>query len=104
MVCLGFSGLLDASVQEADIGHRLDDRLALDGQDQAQHSMRAGVLGTHIDSHPIITLLAEIEVAIGGVLIFYLLLLHKRVLFDDADRQMPEIVWRRYDPFVVPGS
>ncbi len=77
MIGLGFRGLLNAGVQETNIGHGLNDGLALDSQYQAQHAMRAGVLRPHIDGHGIDTLPILKRLAIlDDILCLYVLLLH----------------------------
>src|SRR5450631_71036 len=85
MIRLGFGSFLDASVQKTDVGNSFNDCFTVNSQDQAQHSMGAGMLWTHIDGHRIIPLLIDYHAGIGRILIFYLLLLHTCVLFDDAD-------------------
>ena len=42
---------LDAGVQEADVGHRLGDGLAVQFDDHAQHAVRGRVLRTHVEGH-----------------------------------------------------
>ncbi len=46
-----FRRLLDPGVQVADGRHARLDRLAIELQHEAQHAMRAGVLGPHVDGH-----------------------------------------------------
>ena len=43
--------LLDAGVQEADIGSGADDSLAFEFQHDAQHAVRRGMLRTHVQGH-----------------------------------------------------
>ena len=38
-------------MQKADIGYAVDDDLAIQLQQQAQHAVGAGVLGTHVQQH-----------------------------------------------------
>ena len=51
VIGLGFHVLLDAGVQEANIGDAVDDLFAIQLQQQAQHAVGAGVLRTHIQQH-----------------------------------------------------
>ena len=41
--------LLEAGVQVADVGHRLDDGFAVEGEDEAQGGVRGGVLRTEVE-------------------------------------------------------
>src|SRR5947209_20193132 len=64
-------------MQEANIGNSPDDSLAFDGQYEPQHTMRAGMLRTHIDGHRIDALPAVNRLAIiEHILRFYVLFLH----------------------------
>ena len=77
MVGFGFRGLLNACVQKANIWHRFDDRLTIDGQDESQYPMRAGVLWPHVDGHGVDALPILDGLAIfDGILCLYLLLFH----------------------------
>ena len=51
LVGLGFHVLLDAGVQETDIGDAVDHDLAVQFQQQAQHAVRGGMLRTHVQQH-----------------------------------------------------
>src|SRR5581483_2494887 len=53
VIRLGLGSLFDAGMQKADIRDSLDHRLALDSEDEAQHTMSAWVLWPHIDGHRI---------------------------------------------------
>ena len=48
-VGLGFDVLLDARMQEADIGQAGDDLFAIQLEQQAQDAMRAGVVRAHVE-------------------------------------------------------
>jgi len=50
-VRLGFHVLLDAGMQEADIGDAVDDPLAVELEQQTQHAVRARMLRTHVEQH-----------------------------------------------------
>jgi hypothetical protein len=77
MVGFGFGGFLDACVQKANIWHRFDDRFTVDGQDESQYPMRAGVLWPHVDGHGVDALPILDRLAIfDGILCLYLLLFH----------------------------
>ena len=51
LVGLDFEFLLDAGVQEADIGLALHDGFAIKLQQQAQHTVRGRVLRAHVERH-----------------------------------------------------
>jgi len=51
--------LLDAGVQVADAAAGLGDRLALDLEDQAEHAVGGGVLGTHVDDDALLVVTRE---------------------------------------------
>src|SRR5690242_8728629 len=105
MVCFGFRRLLDPGMQEANIGDDFPDCLTFNGEDQAQHSMRAWMLRPHVDGHAIGTQVSvELLAVIDCILICYLLLLH---IFSFAyERDTSD----RYEGFIVlpslsvPGS
>ena len=46
-----FHVLLDAGVQETDIGNAIDDDLAVQLQQQPQHAVRGGMLRSHVQQH-----------------------------------------------------
>ena len=54
LVELRLAGLLDAGVQVADVGHQLDDGLAVDLQHQAQHAVSRRVLRAHVEHHGVL--------------------------------------------------
>ena len=51
LVRFGFHVLLDAGMQETDVGDAVDHRLAIQFEQQAQHTMRGGVLRAHVQQH-----------------------------------------------------
>ena len=51
LIGLGFHVLFDAGVQETDIGNAVDDDLAIQLQQQAQHAVRGGMLRAHVQQH-----------------------------------------------------
>ena len=54
-----FAELLEATVQVADVGHRLDDRLAVEGEEQAQRGVRGRVLRAEVE-RPEVLLLGDL--------------------------------------------
>jgi ATP phosphoribosyltransferase regulatory subunit HisZ len=59
LVELGFAGLFDAGVQEADVGHDAHDGFAVDFEQHAQDAVRRGMLRAHVQDHGLV--LAGIE-------------------------------------------
>ena len=55
LVELGLAGLLDASVQVADVGRQRDDDLAVQFQHHAQHAVRRWVLRSHVEHHRVLS-------------------------------------------------
>src|SRR5579863_10083069 len=106
MVRLGLKRFLNAGMEEADIGNRFDHGLAFNGQYQAQYTMCAGLLRSHIDGHDVLALLLSVALAIlNGVAVFYLLSLHiiwHRVVWRDIGHAKSGSY--RLLLFVVPGS
>ena len=51
LVELRLAGLLDAGVEEADVGHHAQNGLAVDLEHQAEHAMRRRVLRAHVQDH-----------------------------------------------------
>ena len=58
--------LLDAGVQEADVGPRLDDGLAVEFEYHAQHAVRGRVLRPHVQGHAARTGAALFGLDVGG--------------------------------------
>ena len=54
LVELGLAGLLDAGVQEADVGTDADDGLAVDFQQETKHAVGGRVLRPHVQDHGLV--------------------------------------------------
>ena len=67
LVELGLAGLFNAGVQVADVGRAAYDGFAVDFEHEAQHTVRAGVLGTHVEDHGVVAAGVFAAVALGIV-------------------------------------
>ncbi len=54
LVELGFAGLLDAGMQIPDVGHDAHDGLAVDLEQQPEHTMGRGMLRAHVQDHRLV--------------------------------------------------
>ena len=59
--------LLEAGVQEADVGAALAHHLAVELEHQAQHAVRAGVLRAHVQLHGLVVELHHVDGVVAGV-------------------------------------
>ena len=67
LVAVALEVLLEAGVEEADVGPAGAHHLAVEVEHQAQHPVGRGVLGTHVQLHGVLADLGELDgVEVGG--------------------------------------